>query len=163
VAALRGSPRRKRLDIETTKINATLGLFHLEKHVFSKSYSAETIRWRDGDSSKPNPFFILVVNNIALERPIGSGNFVDDFAAGDPASRKQFTECAEYIGENLFGKVPGQKEQVLSSSPYAAKIRFWSMYVYGLVSNGATALTTMLRTPEILGPCRTVRTGQGSL
>ncbi len=108
--------------------------------MYSKSYSAETIRWRDGDNAKANPFFVLVVNNIALERPLGSGNFVDDFAAGDPASRKQFTDCAEYIGENLFGKVSGQKEQVLSSSPYAAKIRFWSMYVYGLVSNSATAL-----------------------
>lgn len=108
--------------------------------MFSKSFSSETIRWHDGDTSKPNPFFILVVNNIALERPLGSNVFVDDFAAGDPASRKQFTDCVGYIGENLFGRVPGQMEKVLSASPYVAKIRFWSMYVYGLVSNGATAL-----------------------
>ncbi|WP_157788107.1 hypothetical protein [Bradyrhizobium elkanii] len=108
--------------------------------MFPKSYSSETIKWHDGDTSKSDPFFILVVNSIALERPIGSGIFVDDFAAGDLASRKQFTACAEYIGENLFGKVPTQREQVLSNSPYVGKVRFWSIYVYGLVSNGATAL-----------------------
>lgn len=69
---------------------------------------------------------------VPVAVPLGSGNFVEDFANGDPVSRKQFADCAEYIGRNLFGKVPGQKEPVLSSSPFAPKIRFCSVYVYGL-------------------------------
>lgn len=123
---------------------------------FPKSFSSETIHWQNGDATKSNPFFILVLNNIALERPIGSGNFVDDFSSGDVASRKAFTDCAEYIFKNILGKMPNQKEGLLSDSPFVSKIRLWSIYVYGLVANAATSLVGEDGTPgsTIIGPRR---------
>jgi hypothetical protein len=105
-------------------------------------FYAETIRWRDGDTSKPNPFFIFVLNNIALERPLNSGNFVSDMngSTGGVKDRKLFTACAEYLFKSVFGMLPGQADKILSRSPHAAKVRFHSMYVSGLAANGATAL-----------------------
>jgi len=109
---------------------------------FPRAFSSETIKWQDGDASKANPLFILVLNSIALERPLGSNNFVPDLAApGNTTTDKgPFTKQAEYIYRNLFGKLTGQTDLVLGQSPHAAKIRFWSTYVWGLVPNGATAL-----------------------
>jgi len=51
-----------------------------------------------------------------------------------------FTDCAEYLFKSVFGKLPGQGDKLLARSPHAAKVRFHSMYVWGLVANGATAL-----------------------
>lgn len=107
-----------------------------------RDVSAETIRWQIGDTAKINPFFILVLNNIALERPFGSNNFVPDLIApGNSTTDKgPFTDQAEYIYQNLFGKLPGQADKILSDSPHAVKIKFWSIYVWGLGPNETTAL-----------------------
>ena len=37
----------------------------------SSSYLSEVIRWKDGDTTKSDPFFILILNNITFEQPIG--------------------------------------------------------------------------------------------
>jgi hypothetical protein len=107
---------------------------------FPTRFSSDIIRWTDGDTSKSDPFFILVINNVALERPFGSNNFVADMSTGSSADRALFTDTAEYIKKNLFGEMPGQAEKLLSASPHSKKIKFWSMYVWGLPPNRATSL-----------------------
>src|SRR3954468_8768298 len=102
--------------------------------------SSEIIRWRNGDTSKADPFFILVINNIALERPLNSNKFVADMSTGTPADRKKFAAVAQYVDKNLFGQLPNQAEKLLSDSPHSAKIRLWSIYLWGLAPNGASAL-----------------------
>jgi hypothetical protein len=104
-------------------------------------FSADIIRWKAGDRAKLDPFFILVLNNIALEKPLGSKKFVADMGSGSANERKLFTEAAEYIKKNLFGELPGQKEKLLAASPHRDKIKFWSMYVSGIEpNNGAASL-----------------------
>lgn len=123
-----------------------------------RSFSAETIRWQGGDAGKSNPLFILVLNNIALERPLGSKKFVPDLAApgNSTVDKGQFTTQAEYIYRNLFGKLPGQVDKVLALSPHAAKIKFHSAYVWGLQANAATCLIEEDGTPgsTIISPRR---------
>lgn len=114
---------------------------------FGNKYSSEIIRWKSGDTSKPNPFFILVINNIALERPLGSNNFVADMSTGTSKDRALFAGVAEYIGQNIFGKMANQAESLLSASPHNGKIRFWSIYVWGLEPNGAPCLVGEDGTP----------------
>ena len=65
------------------------------------SFSSDIIRWKDGDTTKPDPLFILAINNIALERPLNSNNFVADM--GSKAEKKLFTETAEYIKKPFWG------------------------------------------------------------
>ncbi len=107
-----------------------------------ESFSSETIRWQNGDTTKVNPFFVLVINNIALERPYQSGVFVPDMNSSgfDLTDKGPFTDAAEYLFKSLFGRLPGQVDKCLGASPHASKVRFHSIYVWGLVANGATAL-----------------------
>jgi hypothetical protein len=107
---------------------------------FPNRFNSEIIRWKEGDSTKIDPLFILVVNNVALETPLGSNKFIADMSTGSKADRALFTDIAEYIAKNLFGKMAGQAEKLLSASPHSKKIRFWSMYVWGVPPNGATSL-----------------------
>ena len=104
------------------------------------SFSADIVRWQDGDTTKPDALFILVLNNIALERPLDSKNFVADLSTGSNTEKKLFTKIAEYIKKNLFGEEPGQAEMLLADSPHSQKIKFWSMYVSGLAVNAASSL-----------------------
>ena len=116
----------------------------LSENIEIQSFSSETIRWQAGDTSKADPFFILVLNNIAIERPLNSGAFVPDMNGfgGGSTDRSLFTDCAEYLYRSVFGKLPGQADKMLGRSPHAAKVKFHSMYVWGLVANGATALAS---------------------
>src|SRR5262245_44227129 len=104
------------------------------------SFSVDIVRWQDGDTTKPDPLFILVINNIALERPLDSNNFVADMSTGSKAEKKLFSKTAEYIKKNLFGELPGQAEKLLADSPHRQKIKFWSIYVWGLAANDASSL-----------------------
>ena len=104
------------------------------------SFSADIVRWQDGDTTKPDPLFILVMNNIALERPLGSNNFAADMSTGSKAQKKLFTKTAEYIKKNLFGELPGQAEKLLADSPHRQKIKFWSMYISGMAPGASTSL-----------------------
>jgi hypothetical protein len=110
------------------------------KALFPDRFCAEIIRWRDGDTTKPDPLFILVINNIALQRSFGSKNFVADMSTGTSADRALFADTAEYIKKNLFGELPGQAEKLLADSPHCSKIKFWSIYVWGLPVESATSL-----------------------
>ena len=107
----------------------------------SLQISAETIVWRPGDPTRKDAFFILVINNPALERPWNSGNFVPDMVGGaGSADRSRFINSARYVVDNLFGNTPGQAEKLLSDSPHANKIKVASIYVRGLPPNNASAL-----------------------
>jgi hypothetical protein len=110
------------------------------KATFSDRFSLEITVWREGDTAKPDPLFILIVNNIALERPAGSGKFVVDMSTGSSAERTRFNKIAEYTKKNLFGEMPGQAEKLLSDSPHSGKIKFSSMYFSDAIPNDATAL-----------------------
>jgi hypothetical protein len=104
----------------------------------SNSYSSDVIRWKDGDTTKSDPFFIPVLNNIAFEQPLDSNNFVADMSTGSTADRALFQNSAKYVKESLFGE-GGREEKLLADSPHAGKIRVWSMYVWGLPINGANS------------------------
>ena len=86
-----------------------------------------------------NPSFILVINNIALERPFGSGNLVSDMSTGSTADRAGFANAAEYIKKNLFGELNGQAEKLLAIA-HSSKIKFLSMYVWDFPVNSASSL-----------------------
>ena len=104
-------------------------------------FRSETIIWRPGDPTRKDAFFILVINNPALERPWNSGNFVPDMVGGaGSADRNLFTASARNFIDNLFGNTPGQAEKLLSDSPHVNKIKVASMYVWGLAPGNATAL-----------------------
>jgi hypothetical protein len=104
--------------------------------------TAETIRWQAGDTAKRDPVFILVLNNLALERPLNSGVFVPDMdgSVNLANDRNAFTACAEYLYLSIFGRLLNQADQMLGRSPHASKVRFESVFVRGLVANGTTAL-----------------------
>src|SRR5262249_29111721 len=102
--------------------------------------SSEIIRWKGGDTTKADPFFILILNNIALERPLDSHNFVADMSTGSKTDRALFGKSAEYITKNLFTEMPGQAEKLLADSPHNQKIKLWSIYVWGLAANDASSL-----------------------
>ena len=95
------------------------------------SFSTDIVRWQDGDTTKPDPFFILIINNIALERPLGSNNFVADMSTGSKAEKANFTQTAQYVKENLFGELPGQAEKLLAELTPQSKnqsmvdVSFW--------------------------------------
>src|SRR5262245_4830278 len=108
------------------------------KALFPQRFISEITRWRDGDTTKPDPLFILIINNSALERyPFGSNRFVPDM--NTRADRALFNKAAEYINMNLFGEL-NQAEKLLADSPHSSKIKLWSMYIDGLQPNNATSL-----------------------
>jgi hypothetical protein len=106
--------------------------------LFPKRFNSEITRWRDGDTTKPDPLFILVINNSALERPFDSNNFIPDMRTS--ADQDRFNRAAEYINKNLFGELPRQVEKLLADSPHGSKIKLWSMYIEGLKPDSSTSL-----------------------
>lgn len=106
-----------------------------------KGFGSETIVWRPGDPTRKDAFFILLINNPALERPWSSGNFVPDMVGrAGSADRDLFVASARNFIDNLFGNTPGQAEKLLSDSPHVNKIKVTSLYVWGLPPSDATAL-----------------------
>lgn len=65
---------------------------------------------RHGDTSKPDPFTILVVANPVLEQPLDSGIFVVDPIMSNPTG---FASCVNYVNLSLFAKLPGQADPML--------------------------------------------------
>jgi hypothetical protein len=121
----------------------------------SSSYLSEVIRWKDGDTTKSDPFFILILNNITFEQPLDSNNFVADMSTGSTADRALFRDSAQYVKESLFGE-GGREEKLLADSIYADKIRVWSIYVWGLPINGASSFVgeTIISGSDYLLPRR---------
>ena len=105
---------------------------------FSYVFTSKFQPWRNGDTTKADPFFILILNNIALEQPFGSNRFGADMSR--TADKDLFVETAEYINKNLFGEMTGQAEKLLASSPHRKKIKLWSMFLSGLPVDGTTSL-----------------------
>lgn len=103
-----------------------------------KRFSAEITRWRDGDTTKPDPLFILIINNPALESRFGNTQFIPDMNTN--AERRFFNKAAKYINENLFGELPNQKEKLLANSNHSLKIKLWSMYIDALKPSDSTSL-----------------------
>ncbi len=102
--------------------------------------STETIEWQKGNSAKPDPFFILILNSPALERPLGSRTFAADLSGASAGDQATLKKAAEYIYNNLFGLLPGQVDPVLSLSPHKDEIRVVSMFVPSSAPGDSTAL-----------------------
>jgi hypothetical protein len=100
----------------------------------------DTIEWQKGNTAKSDPFFILILNNPALERPEGSAHFVPDMPGVGAADRAALKKAAGYIFQNLFGLLPGQVDKVLGLSPHANEIRVVSMCIPTTTVSDATAL-----------------------
>ncbi|MGB8510286.1 MAG: hypothetical protein WCD76_18055 [Pyrinomonadaceae bacterium] len=92
---------------------------------------------RQGDTSKPNPFTIVIVANPALESPWKSGKFNADAIT---ANQTAFDSCANYIDRCLFGELTEQRERFLADPSITAKIRVVSLFVAGLPAEDATSL-----------------------
>jgi hypothetical protein len=84
---------------------------------------------RSGDTTKPDPFTILVVANPVLEMPLNSGNF-----AIDPILSNQsgFSTCVGYVERSLFATMPGQMDPMLSDPAIAPNVRMLSLFHPGL-------------------------------
>jgi hypothetical protein len=80
---------------------------------------------RQGDTSKTNPFTILVVANPVLEIPWKAGKFGIDPITHDPT---RFAGCVQYIEKSVFGARPNQAEGLLGDTIIAPKVRFLSLF-----------------------------------
>jgi hypothetical protein len=87
---------------------------------------AATVRvLNPGDTAKPDPFTICIVANPALERRFGSGIFVPDpITTNEPL----FDASAARIVDTLFGRRPGQRENIFADPPMAAAVRIVSIF-----------------------------------
>jgi hypothetical protein len=92
---------------------------------------------RPGDRTKSCPFTIAIVSNPALESPSGSGHFVVDPITSNQAA---FDTCAAYVNDCLFGRLPGQAEQLLNDPAVAPGVRVVSLFISGLAAVDSNAL-----------------------
>ncbi len=92
---------------------------------------------RAGDTSKGNPFTVVIVSNPALETPWKSGTFMIDPITSNQAD---FDACVTYIENALFGKLPNQSEKFIADPAIAPKIRVISFFVSGLPAQSANSL-----------------------
>ena len=92
---------------------------------------------RPGDTTKTNPFTVVIVSNPALETPWKSGNFVID-----PITSMQvaFNAAVAQIDSALFGLLPGQRERFIADPAIAPKIRVVSVFVSGLPAQDSNSL-----------------------
>jgi hypothetical protein len=92
---------------------------------------------RQGDTTKSDPFTIIIVANPALEAPWKSGKFVIDPIMSRQAA---FDSSATHIVDALFGQLPGQKEQFMADARIGPAVRVISMFVTGLPAVDANSL-----------------------
>jgi hypothetical protein len=92
---------------------------------------------RAGDTSKPDPYTIVIVSNPVLEM----GEESDDFEV-DPIVEKprKFNDCVTYINRCLFGELSGQREKFLADPSIARKIRVVSLFIEELPATDENAL-----------------------
>jgi hypothetical protein len=92
---------------------------------------------RQGDTTKNDPFTIIIVSNPVLETPWKSGKF-----AVDPVTSRQlaFDASAANIVDALFGLLPGQKEQFMADPRIGPAIRVISLFVNGLAAVDSNSL-----------------------
>ena len=92
---------------------------------------------RKGDTTKANPFTIIIVSNPVLEAPWNSGQFVADSVMSD---QNAFDATAQYINTSLFGGLPNQSERFMADPSIASKIRVVSVFVPGRPVQDSNAL-----------------------
>jgi len=88
---------------------------------------------RPGDTTKADPFTILVVANPVLESPLNSGNFVVDPIMSNSTG---FFHCVDYVEQSLFAKLAGQADPMLSDPSIAPVIRLLALFHSGLPADG---------------------------
>lgn len=115
----------------------------------------DIVHMRAGDSSKPNPFTILILSNPALESPLNSGKFILDPIVAD---KNSFQQTADYVNKSLFGELPDQQEKLFADSPYASKVRVMAAFVKNFLPANPTALVAEdeLEKSKIISPRREV-------
>jgi len=102
---------------------------------------------RPGDTTKTNPFTIVVLSNPCLETPWRSGVFaVDPITSDQPA----FEGCVHYINESLFGGLPGQVESFIADPAIAPFIRLVSLFFDGLPTADGHALVAQDRVSNLV-------------
>jgi hypothetical protein len=90
-----------------------------------------------GDTTKQNPYTIAIVSNNALETVSGGGTFIPDpLQSAAPA----FHAAAQYVTDVLFGRLPGQKEDILAAPTIGPNIRVVKVFLAGLPATDANAL-----------------------
>lgn len=108
---------------------------------------------RAGDTTKPNPFTVIIVGNPSLEARRNSGTFVIDPITSD---QLLFNDCVRYIESSLFGTLPGQSEKLLSDPSIGPKVRIVSLFVTGLPSQDANSLVAQDDVSDLLVARRSV-------
>jgi hypothetical protein len=103
---------------------------------------------RPGDNI-PNPYTIAIIANPALERPLGSGNFVVDPIMANLAL---FNTTVNYIVTNLFDGLADQRETFLNSPGIGPKIRVLSLVILNLPPDTNTAMIGEEKTTNIIDP-----------
>ena len=92
---------------------------------------------RPGDTTKTNPFSVVIVSNPVLEAPWKSGTFMIDPITSMQAA---FNTAANQIVSALFGLLPGQRERFIADPAIGPKIRVISVFVTGLPAQQSNSL-----------------------
>lgn len=92
---------------------------------------------RPGDTTKTDPFTVVIVSNPALETPWKSGTFVIDPITSMQAA---FNAAANQIDSALFGLLPGQRERFIADPTIGPNIRVISIFVSGLPAQHSNSL-----------------------
>jgi hypothetical protein len=103
-----------------------------------------------GDTTKPHPYTIAIVANPALETSTGSGTFIPDPILGDMPG---FDRAATYVFDVLFGRLPGQAENLLADPKIGPRIRVVKVFESDLPATDANALVSQFP-PNIAEPRR---------
>jgi hypothetical protein len=104
---------------------------------------------QNGDAHVANPYTIAIVANPALESSAGSGVFLADPILLDMAA---FDGAATYIYDVLFGRLPGQAEQLLADRRLGPRMRVVKVFDV-LPATDANSLVT-LPDAQLLEPRR---------
>jgi hypothetical protein len=78
-----------------------------------------------GDTTKPNPFTILILANVAMEAPWTSG-----LVTRDPilSKRPAFESCVGYVVNALTQGLPGCREPLLNDATVRGRVRILSLF-----------------------------------
>jgi len=108
---------------------------------------------RPGDTTKTNPFTVVIVSNPSLEAPLNSGTFVID-----PITTMQaaFNTAATRIVSALFALLPTQRERFIAHPSIGPKIRVISAFVSGLPAQQSNSLVAQDAVSTLLVARRTV-------
>jgi hypothetical protein len=92
---------------------------------------------RPGDTTKPDPFTVVILSNPALEAPWNSGTFVVDPITSMQAA---FNTAASRIVSALFALAPGQRERFIADPSIGPRIRVISAFVSGVPAQHSNSL-----------------------